>query len=163
MVTPPPPPLPGGYQMGEMLYFTGYSETFDDGNRLVHGQQGEVVGPDLSEQDRRIKMRFAGNTGVIGCLLLTLSRDPPPPLPGGYQLGDMVQYLGSGRTYDDGDRLTHGQQGEVMGPSIKYGGSLRIKFPINKRNISCVLPSLSRSPPPPVEVIESRPRVEARL
>ena len=42
----PPPPLPGGYTVGEKLYFLGMNlQTFECGNRIVHGEQGEVVGP----------------------------------------------------------------------------------------------------------------------
>ena len=39
----PPPLLPGGYTIGEKLYYIGASETFDDGDRLVHGEQGVLV------------------------------------------------------------------------------------------------------------------------
>ena len=45
----PPPPLPGGYTAGEQVYLTGPSQTFESGDRLVHGQQGEVVGPATAE------------------------------------------------------------------------------------------------------------------
>ena len=41
----PPPPIPGGYVMSDKVYFTGASETFENGDRLEHGTQGEVVGP----------------------------------------------------------------------------------------------------------------------
>ena len=44
----PPPPLPGGYTVGEQVYFTGTSQTFENGDRLVHGKQGEVAGPTTS-------------------------------------------------------------------------------------------------------------------
>ena len=39
------PLLPGGYKFGEKLYYTGASQTLEDGDRLVHGEQGEVMGP----------------------------------------------------------------------------------------------------------------------
>ena len=38
-----PPPLPGGYTVGERLFFTTDSETFPSGNKVAHGQQGEVT------------------------------------------------------------------------------------------------------------------------
>ena len=41
----PPPPLPGGYKLGEKVFYTGLNHSFPSGNKLVHGQQGEVVGP----------------------------------------------------------------------------------------------------------------------
>ena len=46
-----------------------------------------------------------------------MSRDAPPPLPGGYKVGDKVFYTGKDKTWDDGDKLVHGQQGEVTGPT----------------------------------------------
>ena len=42
-------PLPGGYALGEQVYFTGTSKRFEDGDRLEHGKQGEVVGPAVSQ------------------------------------------------------------------------------------------------------------------
>ena len=42
-------PLPGGYTLGERIYFTGACKRFEDGDRLEHGKQGEVVGPAVSE------------------------------------------------------------------------------------------------------------------
>ena len=41
----PPSPLPSGYTVGEHVYFTGTSETFENGDQVEHGKQGEVVGP----------------------------------------------------------------------------------------------------------------------
>ena len=35
----------GGYKVGEKLYYNAENYTFDDGDRLVHGEQGEVIGP----------------------------------------------------------------------------------------------------------------------
>ena len=62
----PPPPLPGGYTVGEQVYYTGAGETFKSGNRLVHGEQGEVVGPaTLSLRGKGVAVLFSGNKGVI--------------------------------------------------------------------------------------------------
>ena len=36
----PPPPLPGGFAVGEMLYYIGPSEMLRRGERVVHGEQG---------------------------------------------------------------------------------------------------------------------------
>ena len=41
----PPPPLPGGYVVGEQVYYTERSLTFVNGDRVEHGKQGELVGP----------------------------------------------------------------------------------------------------------------------
>ena len=58
----------------------------------------------------------------------------------------MQQIWPTRQTIHNGDRLVHGEQYEVMGPSI-HEGKLVIKFPNNKGNIACFLDTLSRSPP----------------
>ena len=42
----PPPPLPGGYERGEMLHFIGASQTLGDDDYFVHGEQAEVINAD---------------------------------------------------------------------------------------------------------------------
>ena len=71
-----PPPLPGGYKLGDKVFFTAASETFPDGDKLVHGQQGEVVGPATSEQakGKGVDVRFPGNRGDVQCYLVTVRR-----------------------------------------------------------------------------------------
>ena len=71
-----PPPLPGGYRVGEKVFYTGASETFPSGNKLVHGGQGEVVGPATLEthKDKGVAVLFPGNKGSIECLLTKVRR-----------------------------------------------------------------------------------------
>ena len=61
-------PLPGGYKVGDKVFYTWSNHTFADGDKLVHGQQGEVTGPFTDEDgDTRVKVLFPGNKGVVGC------------------------------------------------------------------------------------------------
>ena len=148
----PPPPLPGGYAFGEKVYLTGTSQTFSTGNKLTHGQRGEVTGPATCETHvgKGLDVMFPGNKGNISCYLTNLSRSPPPPLPGGYAVGEKVYFTGYSQTVDTGDKLTRGQEGEVMGPATHathVGKGLDVKFPGNKGTISCCLTNLSRSKP----------------
>ena len=48
---------------GDKVYYTGTSETFQSGNRLEHGQRGEVMGPTTSERQRGkgVAVLFPGN------------------------------------------------------------------------------------------------------
>eukprot|EP00964_Phaeocystis_antarctica_P052215 scaffold30550_cov66-Phaeocystis_antarctica.AAC.7 len=62
-----PPPLPGGYKVGEKVFFTAASQTLPNGDKLVHGQQGEVTGPATVEIHK--------GKGVN----LPLHVGPPPP------------------------------------------------------------------------------------
>ena len=142
-----PPSMLGGFSLGEKLYYVGTSQTFDDGDRVVHGEQGEVIGP---FNDKRPMIKFPNNKRAIACTLDELSRSPPPPLPGGYTVGEKLYYIGSSETFESGNRVVHGEQGEVMGPSMMYEGRLMIKFPNNKGTVGCSLDALSRSPPPPL-------------
>ena len=74
----PPPPLPGGYVLGEQVYFTGSTQTFASGNRLEHGKQGEVVGPATSEtvKGKGVAVLFPGIKGAICCYLSSVRRWP---------------------------------------------------------------------------------------
>ena len=84
-----PPPLPGGYPVGERLFFTGASQTFPSGEKVVHGQQGEVTGPATLEthKGKGVCVLFPGNKGNVECGLPTVRRlraasaaTPPPAL-----------------------------------------------------------------------------------
>ena len=63
-----------------------------------------------------------------------MSRDAPPPLPGGYKVGEKVFFTGSSQTFADGDKVVHGHQGEVVGPAIlenHKGKGVAVRFPCN--------------------------------
>jgi len=147
----PPPPLPGNYKIGEKLYYIGANETFTTGNRLVHGEQGEVKGPGTGECEGRLLIRFPNNQSNIVCFVNQLSYSPPPPLPGNYKIGEKLYYIGANEMVSNGDHLVHGKQGEVKGPGTgEWEGRVLIKFPNNKVNIACFVNQLSYSPPPPL-------------
>ena len=83
-----PPPLPGGYTVGDKVFYTGANETLPSGiNKLVHGQQGEVTGPPNSEtlKGKCVAVRFPGNMGSIACSLTSVRRlraaPAAPPMP----------------------------------------------------------------------------------
>ena len=80
-----PPPLPGGYKVGEKVFFTAASQTLPNGDKLVHGQQGEVTGPGTGEalKGKGVQVLFPGNKGNVNCWLATVRRlrCHPPPAP----------------------------------------------------------------------------------
>ena len=84
-----PPPLPGGYKVDEKVFFTGPSQTFPSGNKVVHGQQGEVKGSATNEsvEGKGVDVLFPGNKGNTSCLLTQVRRlraasaASPPPAP----------------------------------------------------------------------------------
>ena len=71
-----PPPLPGGYKVGEKVFFTGASRTLSSGDKVVHGQQGEVTGPATAEthKGKGVDVRFPGNKGDVCCYLIEVRR-----------------------------------------------------------------------------------------
>ena len=71
--------LPGGRAMSDELYYNGSSQTFDNGNTVVYGQRGEVVGPATSKshKGKGLMLLFPGNKGNVNCYLTQLSRNPP--------------------------------------------------------------------------------------
>ena len=83
-----PPALPGNYTVGEKVLYTAASQTLSNGDKLVHGQQGEVTGPADAEsvEGKGVNVRFPGNTGNVSCLLTEVRRlrtasaaTPPTP------------------------------------------------------------------------------------
>ena len=75
-----------------------------------------------------------------------MSRDAPPPLPGGYKLGEKVFYSGTSWTAPNGEKLVHGQQGEVVGPATDEDGEegVAVLFPGNKGSVECYLTNVRR-------------------
>ena len=68
-----PPPLPVGYRVGEKVFFTGPSQTLGHGDKLVHGGQGEVMGPGTGEdRDKLVIVQFQGNKSANACWLTTV-------------------------------------------------------------------------------------------
>ena len=61
--------------------FTAPSETVKEGYKLVHGQQGEVVGPATNERHvgKGVDVLFPGNKGSISCPLTSVRRPRAAP------------------------------------------------------------------------------------
>ena len=83
---------------------------------------------------------------TAGGLHAQVSRRAPPALPGGYTAGDTVFYTGASATWDDGDKLAHGQQGEVVGPGTGDEALMHVDvlFPGNKGSIECHVTEVRR-------------------
>ncbi|EOD23003.1 hypothetical protein EMIHUDRAFT_195509 [Emiliania huxleyi CCMP1516] len=146
-----PPHLPGGFALDEELYYNGTGKKFDNGDRLVYGWRGRVAGQAAGDLARTaVAMRFAHNQLTIGCYLRNLTRDPPPPLPGGFAPDDLVYYNGSSYSFDNGDVLIFGERGTVVGPPTlaSHAEGLTVLFDGNKRDYQLFLNQLSREPLP---------------
>ena len=91
----PPPPLPAGFAVGTRLYYAGPSFTSSNNNWLVHGAQGEVVGPASSQmfKGKGVAVRFRNNVTTVECLFEELVSREPPPLP---SVGTVGRWAGRG-------------------------------------------------------------------
>ena len=72
---------PGGYAVGDKIFFTGMSHTFPNGDKLVHGKQGEVTtGPADFETHKGngVAVRFPGNKDNIECFVTEVRRPRRP-------------------------------------------------------------------------------------
>ena len=77
-------------------------------------------------------------------LSLALPARPLAQLGGGYHVGDTVKFEGKDSTFSSGNRLVHGEQGVVTGPSASDTvNQVAVKFPSNKGNVSCLLTNLN--------------------
>ena len=66
--------------VGEPAFYKGSDHTFESGDRVEYGLQGEVTGPYLEDPHNVVCVKFRGHTGNVSCLLPQLSRTTPPPL-----------------------------------------------------------------------------------
>ena len=68
--------MPGGCTVGDKVFYTDSSDTFDDGNKVVHGQQGEVTGPVTLEgyQGKAVNVFFSSTKVSVSCFLDEVSR-----------------------------------------------------------------------------------------
>ena len=92
-------------------------------------------------------MLFPGNKDWVDCYLYQVSRNPPPPLPGGYTVGEKVFCTVASQNFPSGDKVVHGEQGVVMGPNTGercQGTCVAVRFPGNKRNVDCYMTSVRR-------------------
>ena len=60
-------------------------------------------------------------------LVTQLSREPPPPLPGGFAVGDTVFFCGEDFAFEDGDGYGFGAKGEVAGPDPNEADCLEVR------------------------------------
>ena len=66
------------YRVGDAVYYTGASETFQNGDGVVYGEQGEVIAATSTVPDKRVRVQFPNNTDWVDCLLTELCRTKPP-------------------------------------------------------------------------------------
>ena len=90
--------LTGGWNEGDVAYYTGASHSLSSGDNLTYGDRGEVVGESLvydGHDDKRVAIKFDGNDNPVACFVASLRPWPPPEelvTPGG-DLGEFILAL----------------------------------------------------------------------
>jgi hypothetical protein len=126
-----PPPLvqeDRAYALGQRVFLHGPSCIFRDGYRLTHGQMGVMCGgpanrsfivtvcfgkwSDVHDPFEWARHLHERDTCTIDIPDYLVGTEPPPPLPGGFVLGDKVVYAGTN------PKIPCGSEGEVMGPGV---------------------------------------------
>ena len=148
----PPPPLQGGFSVGERLHYTGPSGIFTD-VRLAHSARVMVAGPAASVF--QLNVLLPGKESVMKPVSLDyLSRDPPPTLPGGLVLHEELYYNGTSTTTFmlsnfgefEPQQLVYGQRGKVSGfADDQLADAVEMRF--GSLRIDCRVDELSRTPP----------------
>ena len=65
-----------GYRVGDVVFYTRGGRTFESGNALVYGCEGEVT--DVGGRNKLIGVTFPGNKKEVGCHISALSHTAPP-------------------------------------------------------------------------------------
>ena len=64
--------------LGEKVFYTGSSQTLYSGDKVVHGQKGNVVGPG-DATGKGVMVLFPGNKGSINLYLTDVRRPRAAP------------------------------------------------------------------------------------
>mmetsp|Transcript_7267 Transcript_7267/g.20133 ORF Transcript_7267/g.20133 Transcript_7267/m.20133 type:complete len:844 (-) Transcript_7267:62-2593(-) len=147
------PAVPGGYCLGDRVYYGGPARKYPNGDQLFFSAQGQVAGRSCvgdNMDSERLAVMFPSHRDAKAVRLALLSREPPV-IPGGYNVGDRVFWCGMNWTFPNGDRLRFGAKGEVAGRSCVGDGNdderVAVNFPGNKGAVAMRLPEISHEPP----------------
>jgi hypothetical protein len=114
-----PPVIPGGFSVGDLVFWCGMDWSFPNKDKLHFGAQGTVTGRACSPDgidNARVAVSFPGNKGSVVLRVPEISKDPPV-LPGGYHVGDRVFYTYPNTKTQEGFVLTFGVEGKLVGRS----------------------------------------------
>jgi hypothetical protein len=95
----PPADLPGGYTVGQKLYYQGGTQKWQQGDkeyRLEHGTLGEVAGVNALDPVNKVEVDFPGAPGAVGFPLTHLSVEKPSALPQDFR--EFAPDVGKGTT-----------------------------------------------------------------
>jgi len=77
------PVIPGGYSLGEVVFFCGTDCKYPNGDRITFGARGEVAGRSCQGDEKdseRLAVALPGNRNAVNLSLSSLAREPPAGL-----------------------------------------------------------------------------------
>jgi len=142
-------PDAGGFKKGDVVFWAGGLQTGEvTGEEIIFGMKGEIQG--TSSGEKRVDVVFNGHTAVSDVPLAWIARKAPT-FPGDYQEGDIVFFNGGVQKFPDGDKLTFGMKGQIVGKAGAEGAGrdqrVQVRFQGNKGLSSVYLSSISRAEP----------------
>jgi hypothetical protein len=129
--------LPAGMKVGQVVYYTG-TEKLEETYRLSYGDTGVVKGMARAKSGETvINVSFGAIQAVVGLDASVLSTErPSTKLASGFQVGDVVFYLGKSMKWPSGDKVCVGSRGVAKGPGETGPNDISVVFEGNKMVIS---------------------------
>jgi len=141
-----PPALPGGFRVGDKVYYCWPNWTAPDGSTLTFGKEGKVAGCSCigdGSDDRRLWVKFGD---AFGCIELNQITSEPPAIPGGFILGDQLFYCGPSRSCNEG-AMRFGELVEVTGRAAVCHSDIAVLFHENKDSSEVKVTEVCREEP----------------
>jgi hypothetical protein len=145
-----PPVIPGGYKLGDKVFYTHPSWKAPDGYLLTFGVEGKLIGRSCigdGRDDERVWVRFPG-LGYGSIHLDRISKEMPV-IPGGYQLGDEVYFAAASFAIGHSagqQHISFGAKGKVAG-GRESRSDVAVAFPGHEDAVDILLSELSPVPP----------------
>eukprot|EP00927_Polykrikos_kofoidii_P044571 TRINITY_DN38501_c0_g1_i1.p1 TRINITY_DN38501_c0_g1~~TRINITY_DN38501_c0_g1_i1.p1 ORF type:complete len:671 (+),score=154.91 TRINITY_DN38501_c0_g1_i1:123-2135(+) len=148
------PRIPGDYQPDDKVYYCGEAETFANGDVLEFGLEGQVQGRSTTgdaSDERRVKCFFNGHKAGMAVFLTQVMKEVPV-LPGGFNVGDTVYYVGkSNSNFANGDKLHVNLRGHISAYASMGDGNddkrVKVRFEGNKAPMNVFAYEVSLRPP----------------
>mmetsp|Transcript_62542 Transcript_62542/g.183366 ORF Transcript_62542/g.183366 Transcript_62542/m.183366 type:complete len:215 (-) Transcript_62542:29-673(-) len=138
--------LTGGWNEGDVAYYTGASHSLSSGDNLTYGDRGEVVGESLvydGHDDKRVAIKFDRNDNPVACFVASLRPWPPPEeLAGGWKMGETAVYIGSPRNWE-GERMMTGDVVRIVGPAPETDNSRSSRSKDSSGEVAVLFPGHS--------------------
>lgn len=146
------PPGAQDLESPDLVYYSGGSIDFPNGDKVSFGMRGKVIDESRSNlkitDQQHMLVLFDGNASSTRVPTSHVTRTVPR-IPGFLNLGECVYFVGGHEQFPDGSRLGYGMRGTIVGCSTPAPEDHRVEVKF-EANDSCIniLPSHLTSHPP---------------